>query len=87
MCFGFSCFDTVCDFCNYLSSFNKNNNFLNFIDFFMYKGKYFMILKEEIFSSDFYDFACLQISEFAEFVSCSNILVSKIEELGVNITV
>ncbi len=53
----------------------------------MYKDKYFMILKEDIFSSDFYDSACLQISEFAEFVSCSDILVSKIEELGVSIDV
>lgn len=87
MYFGFSSFDTVCDFCNYISNFDEQKLLLDFIKFFKYKNKYFMILDEKIFSSELFDSACLQISEFAEFVSCSNILVSKIEELGINIKV
>ncbi len=87
MIFCFSCFDTVCDFYNYISNFDKQRHLLDFIDFFRYKDKYLLILKTDIFSSDLYDTACLQISEFADFVSCSNILVSKIEELGVSINI
>lgn len=89
MIFSFPSFDVVCDFCNYLSNIEKQrlSFLLNFIEIFKYKDSYFLILKDSIFSTELFDFACLQISEFASFVSCSDILVSKIEELGSSINI
>ncbi len=89
MIFCFSSFDYLCDFCKYLSSIEKDklSLLLSFFEFFKYNDNYFLILKDSIFSSELYDFACLQISEFASFISCSDILVSKIEELGNSINV
>lgn len=87
MIFKFSCFDYLCDFFRCLSCIDKKKLLflLNFIGFFKYKNDYFMIIKNSIFYTDFFDFICLQISEFAEFVSCSDVLVNKIEEFGCNI--
>ncbi len=89
MIFCFSSFDYLCDFCKYLSSIDKDklSLLLSFFEFFKYNDNYFLILKDSIFSSELYDFACLQISEFASFISCSDILVSKIEELGNSVNV
>ena len=89
MIFCFSSFDYLCDFCKYLSSIEKDklSLLLSFFEFFKYNNNYFLILKDSIFSSELYDFACLQISEFASFISCSDILVSKIEELGNSVNV
>lgn len=89
MIFCFSSFDYLCDFCKYLSSIEKDklSLLLSFFEFFKYNDNYFLILKDSIFSSELYDFACLQISEFASFISCSDILVSKIEELGNSVNV
>lgn len=87
--FGFSSFDNLCDFFNYLSCIKKEKLLLllKYIKFFKYKNNYFLIIDNSIFSSELFDYSCLQISEFAEFVSCSDILVKKIEELGCGINV
>ncbi|MCI8961914.1 MAG: adaptor protein MecA [Clostridia bacterium] len=87
--FSFSSFDDICDFCNYLSNIEDQrfSSLVSFLELFKYKDDYFLILKDSIFSTDLFDFACLQISEFASFVSCSDILVSKIQELGSNINI
>ena len=87
--FSFSYFDAICDFCNYLSNIEDQrfSSLVSFLELFKYKDDYFLILKDSIFSTDLFDFACLQISEFASFVSCSDILVSKIQELGSNINI
>lgn len=87
--FSFSSFDDICDFCNYLSNIEDQrfSSLVSFLGLFKYKDDYFLILKDSIFSTDLFDFACLQISEFASFVSCSDILVSKIQELGSNINI
>ena len=87
--FSFSSFDAICDFCNYLSNIEDQrfSSLVSFLELFKYKDDYFLILKDSIFSTDLFDFACLQISEFASFVSCSDILVSKIQELGSNINI
>lgn len=89
MIFSFYSFDSLCEFCSYLSNIeNKRlSSLLGFIEFFKYKDSYFLILKDSIFSSELFDSICLQICEFADFVSCSNILVSKLEELGSNIDI
>ena len=87
--FSFSSFDDICDFCNYLSNIEDQrfSSLVSFLELFKYKDDYFLILKDSIFSTDLFDFACLQISEFASFVSCSDILLSKIQELGSNINI
>lgn len=87
--FRFSSFDFLCDFFNYLSSIEKEKllPMLNFVQIFMYKGNYFLIIDNSIFLSELLDFSCLQISEFAEFISSSNIFAGKIEELGQNINI
>lgn len=87
--FSFPSFDGICDFCNYLSNIEdqKLSYLLSFLELFKYKDNYFLILDDSIFSTELFDFACLQISEFASFVSCSDILVSKIRELGSNINI
>lgn len=85
--FRFSSFDSLCDFSNYLSLLDKDklHILLDFIKFYKYKDNYFVLINDSIFYTDLFYFACLQISEFAEFVSCSNILVKKVEEFGYNI--
>lgn len=87
--FRFSSFDFLCDFFNYLSSIKNEKllSMLNFVQIFMYKGNYFLIIDNSIFLSELLDFSCLQISEFAEFISGSNILAGKIQELGQNINI
>lgn len=87
--FKFSSFDTFCDFFNYLCKINKQKLLLiiEYMKFFKYKNNYFLILNDSIFSSPIYDYSFLQISEFAEFFSCSDILSKKIEELGNNINI
>lgn len=87
--FRFSSFDFLCDFFNYLSSIKNEKllSMLNFVQIFMYKGNYFLIIDNSIFLSELLDFSCLQISEFAEFISSSNIFAGKIQELGQNINI
>lgn len=87
--FRFSSFDFLCDFFNYLSSIKNEKllSMLNFVQIFMYKGNYFLIIDNSIFLSELLDFSCLQISEFAEFISGSNIFAGKIQELGQNINI
>ena len=82
--FRFSCFDFVCDFFNCLSSIDEEKLLflLAFIKIFKYKDNYFLIIDDSIFSTELLDFSCLQISEFAEFFSCSDILARKIQEMG-----
>lgn len=87
--FSFSSFDNLCDFFNYLSNVNKKklSLLLKYIKFFKYKNNYFLIIDNSIFCSELFDYSCLQICEFADFISCSDILTKKIEELGNNINI
>lgn len=82
--FRFSSFDSLCDFFNCLSSIKTEKLLclLGFIKIFKYKNDYFLITDDSVSSTDLLDFSCLLISEFAEFVSCSDILARRIEELG-----
>ncbi len=82
--FRFSSFDILCDFCNYLSNIEKQKFLflLNFIKIFKYRNNYFLIIDDSIFLTKLFDSSCLQIAEFAEFFSCSEIFAIKIKELG-----
>ena len=87
--FRFSSFDFLCDFSNYLSSIDEEKllSLFNFIKVFKYNNNYFLIIDDSIFSTELLDYSCLQISEFAEFFSSSDILAKKIEELGYYINI
>lgn len=89
MIFGFSSFDSLCDFLRDLNNIKKEKllELLNYIEFFKYKNSYFVIIKDSIFSTNLLDFICLHITEFAEFISCSDIFAKKIQEFGCNVDV
>ena len=73
--FKFSSFDSLCNFLK--SSLYKPKC----IEFYEYKNSYFAIINY----SELFDSSCLQISEFAKYLSCSDIFVGKISEFGHNI--
>lgn len=84
--FRFSSFDNICDFFHNLSICNTMNiDLLNYLELYKYKNNYYVIIKEQIFTTKLLNFACLQLSEFAEYISCSDILARRIEEFGCNI--
>ncbi len=80
--FRFSCFDFLCDFFNYIVNIERKKFLLNFFKIFKYKNNYYIIIDNSIFLTKLYDFIFLQIAEFAEFVSCSEIFARRLTELG-----
>ena len=81
--YSFSSFD---DFCSFANFFYKNNFKVNiladFVLLYEYKGIYYLVLNGINLSYPYLNKLLYSITEFASFVKCSDIFLSKLLECG-----